>query len=87
MREKLSQLTSCVKSARTECSSLTIRSFSELSYSPSDACLYFILVYCTDIYLLLKEPSAIEGNSKLQIGIDYYNRTLSGWEPLLEQWR
>ncbi|XP_053397933.1 intermembrane lipid transfer protein VPS13D-like isoform X2 [Mercenaria mercenaria] len=35
----------------------------------------------------LKYEPGREGKAGFKIAGDYYNRTLSGWEPLIEQWR
>lgn len=35
----------------------------------------------------LKYEPGRQGKAGFQISGDYYNRTLAGWEPLIEQWR
>ena len=35
----------------------------------------------------LRLDPSIEGKATFQIAADYYNRALSGWETLIEQWR
>ena len=35
----------------------------------------------------LKYEPGKEGKAGFKIAGDYYNRTLSGWEPLIEQWK
>ncbi|XP_052810385.1 intermembrane lipid transfer protein VPS13D-like isoform X2 [Mya arenaria] len=45
------------------------------------------LVEMTFSGISLKFEPGNEGRARFGVMADYYNRTLSGWEPLLEQWK
>ena len=44
------------------------------------------LIFFSDIGFVQKLDSQREGKASFKLTGDYYNRSLSGWEPFLEPW-
>ncbi len=53
----------------------------------SDSCCCILLCcYFADVTCLQKFDPHIEGRASFRMTGDYFNRSLSGWEPFIEPW-